>query len=202
MSERSTRDNAQPDGVQIVNDDAQYRFDDDDLGAGPEWGTPSYIWEPLSDAVGGFDLDPASGAESEPIAADRIAIEDNGLTAEWYGDVWTNPPYSRDHNPIWAEKIAYEATRSEVNSITALVVASTSSKWFQDHYTKADYLTLIDHRIRFESDDSYAGASFDNVIVSFGSFGRRYISALEELGTIYRPAYNRSSLCTGSDRDE
>lgn len=42
---------------------------------GPEWGTPEWIWRPLSEALDGFDLDPASGAEPKPIAARRFTLD-------------------------------------------------------------------------------------------------------------------------------
>ena len=45
-----------------------------------EYATPPEIWRPLSRAVGGFDLDAASGAESTPIAPDRLTKEDDGLS--------------------------------------------------------------------------------------------------------------------------
>jgi len=71
----------------------------DDLGAGEEWGTPPGFVSPLAAALGGYDLDAASGAEPEPYADDQLTIEDDGLTTPWYGRVWLNPPYGRKHNP-------------------------------------------------------------------------------------------------------
>lgn len=76
--------------------------------AGYEWGTPRWVVKPLSDALNGFDLDPASGAEPEPYADERYTIYDNGLAKEWFGDVWLNPPYGPDHNEKWAKKTERE----------------------------------------------------------------------------------------------
>lgn len=64
-----------------------------DSEAGVEWGTPEYVVSPLSDALDGFDLDPASGAEPVPYADERYTVEDDGLAQDWFGDVWLNPPY-------------------------------------------------------------------------------------------------------------
>jgi DNA N-6-adenine-methyltransferase (Dam). len=63
-----------------------------------EYATPPEIWRPLSRAVGGFDLDAASGAESTPIAPDRLTKDDDGLTQPWHGNVWLNPPWSTNGN--------------------------------------------------------------------------------------------------------
>lgn len=152
----------------------------DTYNAGPEWGTPEWVWYPLSKTLDGFDLDPASGAESNPIAEERYNVEDNGLKQEWFGDVWLNPPYGRQHNPEWAEKVSEEKANAE--TITALVPASTDTQWFQNNYTKADYLTFIEGRISF--DGGGGNATFPNVLCSFGDFNEDYIHQLERLGTV------------------
>lgn len=92
--------------------------------AGPEWATPEYIWRPLAEALGTakmstgvlgigsypvFDLDPASGCEEKPIATTCYQLpETDGLTEDWFGHVWVNPPYGREFNDPWAEKIERE----------------------------------------------------------------------------------------------
>lgn len=154
-------------------------FDSHD--AGPEWATPEWVWHPLSVSLGGFDLDPASGAEIEPIADTRFTIEDNGLEQEWFGDVWLNPPYGRSHNPEWASKVS--EAKDNADSITALVPASTDTQWFQQHYSHADYLTFVEGRISFNGDKD-GKATFANVICSFGNFDADYISQLQRIGFV------------------
>jgi hypothetical protein len=65
-------------------------------GAGPEWATPRYLWEPLGAALGGFDLDPASGCEPVPIAAERWSL-DNDFTPTGPSEEWGFPakPFAR-----------------------------------------------------------------------------------------------------------
>lgn len=41
-----------------------------------EFGTPVEFHRPIADAVGGFDLDPASGAEPKPLASTRYTEDD------------------------------------------------------------------------------------------------------------------------------
>lgn len=158
----------------------------DTHGAGPEWATPRWIWEPLSDALGGFTLDPASGAEEEPIAKNRFTVDDDGLSRRWYGDVWLNPPYSRDLNPKWAEEAAEQYFENRwVDTLTVLVPAATDTGWFQDHYAEADFHTFIRGRVEFEGAGDNS-ATFASVICSFGTFPDAYVAALEDLGFITR----------------
>jgi len=155
----------------------------DSHDAGEEWATPGRIWRPLSAALGGFDLDPAAGCEPSPIATDRYTIEDNGLAKDWYGDVWLNPPYGREHNEKWARKAASEARRDAVDTLTALVPNSLGATWYQDNYGTADFETHIRGRIEFigEKDDP---ASFYNVLVTWGDVPQEYIDALHGLGEL------------------
>ncbi len=134
---------------------------------------------PLSNAVGQFDLDVASGAEPQPYAEDQFTEDDDGLSKRWYGRVWMNPPYGRDENPAWAKKFVHEAVRPDVTSITALVPANTGTGWFGDYYADADAFTFIHQRLTFGDADN--NATFGSVIVSVGDFPAEYWDALESL---------------------
>jgi len=169
----------------------------DDLGTGPEWATPTNIYEPVAEAVGGFDLDPAAGAESEPIAATRWTAEDNGLGREWFGDVFLNPPYGRVLNPVWARYAhaqVHLADRhdGDLRSLIALVPASTSTYWWQDHYRYADAHAMIPYKITFRrnGEQSTNNASFASILCVWwldGDVPERVLDALREAGKMDRP---------------
>jgi phage N-6-adenine-methyltransferase len=154
-----------------------------DSDAGVEWGTPKKYVLPLADAIDGFDLDPASGAEPTQYADTRYTEEDDGMAKEWYGNVWLNPPYGRKENPKWAKKTYREVPNTR--SITALVPASTSENWWQMYYSEADIFCFIDGRIQFLGAGDIA-ASFGNVICVFNSqnLPGEYFEELSRLGVI------------------
>ncbi len=58
-----------------------------------EWYTPSWFFKALGVS---FDLDPCSpGAPPSNVTAARhLTKADNGLSAQWSGHVWLNPPFS------------------------------------------------------------------------------------------------------------
>jgi hypothetical protein len=72
-----------------------------DYKANNEYYTPSWVFEKLGLE---FDLDvcaPVGGVEWIP-AKNHYSLENDGLTNEWNGLVWCNPPYS---NPTpWIDK--------------------------------------------------------------------------------------------------
>lgn len=105
-----------------------------------EWLTPPYILN----ALGEFDLDPCSPV-SRPWATanNHYTIKDDGLSKDWFGKVWCNPPYGTEVSK-WLKKLA------EHGNGIALIFARTETKMFFDHvWNKADALLFIEGRLSF-----------------------------------------------------
>lgn len=154
---------------------------------GPQWATPPEIWQPIADTLGGFDLDPASGCEPEPIADERFTVADDGLAQPWFGDVWVNPPYGREFNREWGEKVVAEAQRDAVDTITALVPAATGTHWWHDTYAQGDVFCFLRGRVTFVDSDGQPtdnNASFGSVLVGFGVLPYDYRQALDGMGVL------------------
>lgn len=183
-----------------------------------EYATPPEIWRPLARAVGGFDVDPASGAESTPIASTRYTKEDNGLSKPWHGDVWLNPPWSTNGDgsakETWLRKARNEANREKVSRVVVLLPSDTSAHWFHEHVSHAESICFVGPgRIAFEGGDR--NPSFGLIIAVFGLVDERLADALDTLGIVVRgrSIYNpvpqttlpdggrKSKIHTGGDRD-
>jgi len=155
-----------------------------------EYATPPWLWRSLGRAVGGFDVDPASGAESAPIAKTQYTRADDGLAKQWYGDVWLNPPFgdapgaSKSKRETWLLKARNEINREDVRTITMLLPVDTSTDWFHDHVIPANVICLMDRRLKFEGEDG--NASFATMIVVFGDAPDALVKTLEELGSVFR----------------
>ena len=62
------------------------------------WATPQEVLDRLYPVVGGlFDLDPCAPRKgrSRVRAHQHLTADDDGLTHEWHGTVYMNPPYGR-----------------------------------------------------------------------------------------------------------
>lgn len=154
-----------------------------------EYATPKRIWRPLADAVGGFDVDPASGAESTPIASTRYTKEDDGLSKAWHGWSFVNPPWSTDGDgsakEVWLRKARNETKRDDVDGVILLLPADTSAHWFHDHMLAAEVLCLVGPgRIPFEGENR--NPSFKLSIAVFGRVPNDLVNALNELGAVFR----------------
>ena len=154
-----------------------------------EYATPGEIWRPIARAVDGFDVDPASGAESTPIAPTRYTKEDDGLSKAWAGDVWLNPPWSTNGDGSakenWLRKARNESNREKVNRVVVVLPSDTSAHWFHEHVSRADSICFVGPgRISFEGGDR--NPSFGLIIAVFGPVDDELADALDSLGMVVR----------------
>ena len=105
-----------------------------------EWLTPPSLVIKL----GEFDLDPCSPINAPFLhAKNNYTIADDGLSKEWFGRVYLNPPYGRGME-LWLEKLKFHG-----NGI-ALIFARTETKCFFEHiWYDADAVLFVKGRIRF-----------------------------------------------------
>lgn len=90
-----------------------------------EWLTPRELIEQL----GPFDLDPcAPPPERRPWSTADIHYDEtiDGLSREWSGLVWCNPPYGK-HTGEWLARCAAHGRA------LALTNARTDTAWFHEH---------------------------------------------------------------------
>ncbi len=126
----------------------------------PVWLTPPSIIQSL----GEFDLDPCSPINRPwDTAKHHYTIEDDGLSKEWFGRVWHNPPYGRELGK-WLKKMA------EHKNGISLIFARTETKAFQDYiFPHANSIHFIGHRLKFFKVDGTEGdsANAPSVLISY-----------------------------------
>jgi len=164
----------------------EHRFHED---SSEEFGTPIQFVRPLATALDGFDVDPASGAEAQPLASTRYDESDDGLAQEWHGDVWLNPPWSTNGNGSakerWLTKARSEAKRAAVDRVVVVMPSDTGAHWFHEHVLAANAVCFVGPgRIPFEGEDR--NPSFALVIAVFGPVDDSIADALDSLGAVVR----------------
>ena len=138
-------------------------------GATNDWLTPPHILKSL----GKFDLDPcASLHQSKKTAKRQFTINDDGLSQDWFGRVWLNPPYG-DQTEKWLAKMA-----KHQNGIV-LIYARTDTTMFFDHvWNAANGIFFLRGRLSFinpnkldNAADAPSGAP--SVLISYDKKGER-----------------------------
>lgn len=131
-------------------------------GLSNDWLTPPRIVK----ALGTFDLDPCAHPQQFYRTARRmIALPVDGLSAEWRGRVWLNPPYGRQLEK-WIAKLAAHG-----NGIALVPARTEVESWFWPHIWEAAHaLLFIRGRLYFHRPDgSTAGnAGHGSVLVAYG----------------------------------
>ncbi|MDD5304862.1 MAG: DNA N-6-adenine-methyltransferase, partial [Elusimicrobia bacterium] len=86
-----------------------------------EWYTPAALIEAARDVMVKIDLDPASCAAANGVvgASRFFSIEDDGLSQDWAGRVFLNPPYSQPLMGKFAEKLVSHVKDGSVTSAIA-----------------------------------------------------------------------------------
>ena len=122
-----------------------------------QWATPQWFFDEL-DREFHFDLDPC--ADETNHKCDRyFSREENGLTQEWTGRVFCNPPYGREIGK-WVKKAAEAKTL-----VVMLLPARTDTKWFHDYiYEKAE-IRFLKGRLKFGGSSN--SAPFPSMVVIF-----------------------------------
>lgn len=131
-------------------------------GRTDEWLTPPSIIS----ALGEFDLDPCSPVDRPwDTAKAHYTILDDGITRDWHGRVWLNPPYGPELGR-WLSKMAAH------NCGTALVFARTETDAFhRSVWPKACAVLFIAGRLHFydiRGNRAKANSGAPSVLVAYG----------------------------------
>ena len=116
--------------------------------------TPEWACGPAREALGGFDLDPASCEEANATirAARFFSIEDDGLAHPWSGKIWLNPPYSGPGGTLiaWIGKLLADVESGAVVEAVALLPAYVETEALQAVLARCDAVCFPSRRIQFE----------------------------------------------------
>lgn len=129
-----------------------------------EWGTPWDFFDQL-DAEFGFTLDVCANEGNAKVPTFLSKLDD-GLSREWAGVCWMNPPYGRQIGD-WVRK-AYESSLDGA-TVVCLIPARTDTAYWHDYVMKADEVRLIRGRLSFDGghEPTAHNAPFPSAVVVF-----------------------------------
>ena len=152
-----------------------------------EWYTPLEIIQAAKAAMGEIDCDPASSdVANQTVGASQFFTEEqDGLSKEWRGNVWLNPPYAQPIIAQFAEATASKYEAGEFPQACILVNNATETAWFQRILSVAAGVCFPSSRIRFLSPEGKPGAPLQGqAILYLGNNYQGFADAFAGFGTI------------------
>lgn len=146
-----------------------------------EWYTPEKYIEAARAVMGGIDIDPAScELANETVKAETYYDkETDGLSQEWYGRVWLNPPYSSALIPAFADKLI----TSDIEQAIALVNNATDTAWFRKMVERAAAIVFTTGRVRFYKSDKEKGSPLQGqAFLYYGDRVEAFLKVFSEYG--------------------
>lgn len=184
----------------------------------PSTGTCSYGTLPkfiaaAREVMGSIDLDPATfplAQERNVQATNFFTVEDDGLSKEWKGRVWLNPPFntkSSEGSTIqeFTEKLIAEYQSGNVTAAICLTDAKTDTLWFKRLVDTSAAIVFTVGRINFmQLDGTYADDTnrCGQAFFYFGHDNEKFFEVFSQFGwccTVHRvekksPVANQISL--------
>ena len=153
--------------------------------ADDDWHTPWPVLDVAVGLLGEIDLDPCADNDRKVPAACHYTEAQDGLSQDWRGRVWMNPPYGRVIGD-WVEKLCSEHDAGNVTEALALVPARTDTEWWNRFDAAA--ICFIRGRLHFSNSDN--AAPFPSALVYLGSRPDAFAAAYGGIGRVWIPWRN------------
>jgi phage N-6-adenine-methyltransferase len=155
-----------------------------------QWFTPTPYVERVRAVLGEIDLDPASHpvAQHDIRARQFFTRTDDGLTRQWFGKVFLNPPYAQPDIRLFVERLADQIAAGNTTEAILLTNNSTETGWFRTAWTLANVVCLTTGRINFVNREGQSGSPLQGQAFFYrGPQDERFKAEFRPLGIIAIP---------------
>jgi ParB family chromosome partitioning protein len=152
-----------------------------------EWFTPAEYVELARVVLGAIDLDPASSDKAQEVVdAERYFTKaDDGLTQEWRGCVWLNPPYAQPLIADFVSKMVAERVAGRVTAAIMLTHNYTDTSWFHEAAGVADAICFTRGRVKFyDPEGEFAAPTQGQAFFYFGANVTAFFEQFKNIGFV------------------
>lgn len=152
-----------------------------------EWITPRGI----IDALGPFDLDPCAAKQMPwKTATTMLTKLEDGLSKDWHGRVWLNPPYGKKTG-LWLSRIARHG-----NGVALIFARTETADWFHHIWRQASGIFFLRGRLHFyfpNGQKSPHNSGAPSALIAYGSANVKVLEQCKLEGSLvtqWRGSYN------------
>ena len=146
--------------------------------------TPAKIVDAVVACLGTIALNPCSNPGRPHIpATTHYTVTDDGLSREWHGSVYMNPPYGRTIDQ-WVAKLLASHGAGTVPAAIALLPARTDTQWFRQ--VRDAQVCFIAGRLAFLGQATETNAPFPSMACYWGARPQRFVDAFAPVGDIWQ----------------
>jgi phage N-6-adenine-methyltransferase len=152
-----------------------------------DWYTPEEYIDAARSVLGDIDLDPATSEVAQAVvrAKEYFTKETDGLSKQWSGRVWLNPPYSMPDIQCFVEKIVDEFMTGKVSEAIVLTNNSSDTRWFHSLLNSSGIACLPTSRVKFYNPDSEVMATRQGqTLFYFGENKAKFSEVFSMFGAI------------------
>lgn len=142
-------------------------------GGHDEWLTPPEILAKL----GGFDLDPCSPVVRPwDTAHTHLTVNEDGLSQEWIGRVWLNPPFGREAIKWMRRMVAHG------NGVALLPARTETAMFYETVWDVAHAVCFLKGRPHFHYVDGTRAKANSGAPICLIAYGERNVESLISAG--------------------
>jgi hypothetical protein len=127
------------------------------------WYTPAWLVDSIREILGSIDTDPCSCdiAQSIVKATTYYTKENSGLDKEWNGNVFMNPPYSRELYPVFVDIFLQQWFQNTIQKGIVLTRNNTDTDATQKLLAQCDNALFLNQRVVFWNPHKASGKQTD-----------------------------------------
>lgn len=152
-----------------------------------EWYTPGDYIESARRVMGSIDCDPATSEHAQTIVCAEVyfTATDDGLSQDWNGNVFLNPPFKHPLVERFVFKLCDEVKKKTVRQAILLTNNNTDTAWWHRAAEQSASVCFTKGRIRFyNAAGEWSSPTNGQTFMYFGNRRKAFLSEFRQWGLV------------------